>query len=64
MLSLLLQASFVAPYENQRHDDDEQAQYDRDQSNRPYQSMHDIAEEVASPPVDCGPGDSPERVEE
>jgi hypothetical protein len=62
MLSLLLQASLVAPHENQRRDD-EQAQCDRNQFDRPCQSMHIIAEEVASQPVDCGPDDSPERVE-
>ncbi len=64
MLSLLLQASLVAPHENQRRDDDEQTQCDRNQSDRSCQPMHIIAEEVASQPVDCDPGDSPERVEE
>ena len=64
MLSLLLQASLVAPHENQRRDEDEQTQCDRNQSDRSCQPMHNIAEEVASQPVDCDPGDSPERVEE
>lgn len=64
MLSLLLQASLVAPHENQRRDGDEQAQCERNRSDWSCQPMHIITKEVASQPVDCGPDNSHQRVEE
>src|SRR2546425_3224784 len=61
-LSLLLQASLVAPHEDQGRDGDERAQHDCNRSDRPCQPMDIITEEVASQSIERGPGDAPQCV--